>query len=119
MIQINHPTLPTGRFIQDQLGDHDVVYQPSKDSGPWNPIIVQDHAVGDYWIIDAGGVVQTDSWTTVFKIDPEYFGRRVFFRSVGKLHGRCSPPYTVGRVTHPSTTDPLVILRFCFTLVEN
>ena len=54
MIQLNHPTLPTGRFIQDQLGDHDVVYQPSKDSGPWNPIIVQDHAVGDYWIIDAG-----------------------------------------------------------------
>ena len=40
------------RFIHYHLGDHDVVYQPGKDSGPWNPIIVQDHAVGDYWIVD-------------------------------------------------------------------
>ena len=42
------------RFIQDHLGDHDVVYHPFKDSGPWNPIIVQDHADGNYWIVDTG-----------------------------------------------------------------
>ena len=59
-------------FIQDHLGDHDVVFKPSEDSGPWNPIIVQDHAVGDYWVVDAGNEfdpgphgpfkTQTEAW---------------------------------------------------------